>query len=155
MSRLKLDDNDHNIIVVMSRSIRILEKMVTNSVAEFSLTKPQLDVLFILRFSGDVGLRATEIADELNVSKANISGLINKLVSTNYIRTGVDPNDSRAKTLILTDKANEVLEKVLPQYFSMISNIMSKFNETEKNILLEQLNYITTSIESGGVSNEE
>lgn len=155
MSRLKFEDRDINIIAKMSRTVRSLEKMVSISMEEFSLTKPQFDVLLVIKFSESNVLKATEIAEELFVSKANISGLISRLESAGFIERGVDPEDSRARTLALSPKAKEVIDKVLPKYTSMTAKILSKFSEIEKNKLIEQLEYIESCMSSGGVEDEE
>ncbi|WP_372655268.1 MarR family winged helix-turn-helix transcriptional regulator [Halobacteriovorax sp.] len=155
MSRLKFEDRDMNIIAKMSRTIKSLEKMVSVSMEEFSLTKPQLDVLVVIKFSSHDALKATEIAEELFVSKANISGLISRLESAGFIERAVDPDDSRAKKLTLSSKANDVLDKVLPKYITMTNKIMSKFSEEEKTILVGQLEYIESSMSRGGIHEEK
>lgn len=155
MSRLKIEDRDMLIIAKMSRTIKSLEKMVSISMEEFSLTKPQLDVLVVIRLSSHDVLKATQIAEELFVSKANISGMILRLESAGFIERTVDPSDSRAKKLTLSSKANDVLDRVLPKYISMINEIMSKFSEDEKTILVGQLEYIESCMSRGGIHEEK
>ncbi|PIK13782.1 MarR family winged helix-turn-helix transcriptional regulator [Halobacteriovorax sp. JY17] len=151
MSRISLEGQDINIIARMARTVSHLDKMITKSIGEFSLTKPQMDVLFVLKFSNNNELKATEIAEELFVSKANMSGLISRLEKEELIVRGIDPTDSRARTLVLTDKAKNVLDKVIPKYFEMTAEIMSKFSSEEKTKLLEQLEYIESCMSKGGV----
>ncbi|ATH08907.1 hypothetical protein BIY24_13405 [Halobacteriovorax marinus] len=155
MSKIKIEGVDINIIGAMARSIRFLEKMVTGSVEKYSLTKPQLDVLFVIKYAVGNSLKATEIAEELCVSKANISGLIARLESSNYIQRGVDPEDSRAKVLLLTEKAHVVLNEISPKYFKMTEDILEKFSKEEKEKLLEQLEYIESCMKKGGVHDEK
>ncbi len=155
MSRLKFEDRDINIIAKMSRTVRSLEKMVAVSMEAYSLTKPQLDVLLVIKYSSHNALNATEIADELFVSKANISGLISRLESAGFIDRTIDPEDSRARKLALSAKAIEVIDQVLPKYISMTNEIMSKFSEEEKTTLIEQLEYIESCMSRGGIHEED
>jgi DNA-binding MarR family transcriptional regulator len=60
------------------------------------------------------GAYASEIADVLNVSRPNITNMINILMQKGLILQAEDSMDRRRKKLKLTDKARKILKKLQP-----------------------------------------
>ncbi|MFG1492008.1 MarR family transcriptional regulator [Halobacteriovorax sp. ZH4_bin.1] len=142
MSIMKSEFVQESIIGRMIRTTRILDKMVSEEVSNFKLTKPQFDVLVILHLTDQEFVTTTELADELLVSKANITGIVKRLEVANLIKKAVDENDTRSKKITLTEDGLDLINKVLPRYFSMGQELVSKFTPEEKSKLLCQLGMI-------------
>ncbi|MFG1522072.1 MarR family winged helix-turn-helix transcriptional regulator [Halobacteriovorax sp. RZ-3] len=142
MSIMKSEFVQESIIGRMIRTTRILDKMVSEEVSNFKLTKPQFDVLVILHLTDQEFVTTTELADELLVSKANITGIVKRLEMANLIKKAVDENDTRSKKITLTEDGLDLINKVLPRYFSMGQELVSKFTPEEKSKLLCQLGMI-------------
>ncbi|MEO6913946.1 MAG: MarR family transcriptional regulator [Candidatus Baltobacteraceae bacterium] len=58
------------------------------------------------------GSRATDIAQRAGVSKAAIGEMIDELETTGYVTRSADPKDRRAKLIVPTARAREVLQLV-------------------------------------------
>ncbi|MFG1482054.1 MarR family transcriptional regulator [Halobacteriovorax sp. HFRX-2_2] len=142
MSIIKSEYVQESIIGRMIRTTRILDKMVSEEVSHFKLTKPQFDVLVILHLTDQESVTTTELADELLVSKANITGIVKRLEAANLVKKAIDENDTRSKKITLTEDGLSLINKVLPRYFSMGQELVSRFSQEEKSKLLCQLGMI-------------
>lgn len=142
MSIIKSEYVQESIIGRMIRTTRILDKMVSEEVSHFKLTKPQFDVLVILHLTDQESVTTTELANELLVSKANITGIVKRLEAVNLIKKAIDENDTRSKKITLTEDGLTLINKVLPRYFSMGQELVSRFSQEEKSKLLCQLGMI-------------
>ncbi len=142
MSIVNLPQIEHKIVGRMLRTVRILEKMISEEVSQYKLTKPQMDVLVILKYSDQESVTTTELAEELFVSKANITGIVTRLENANLIQKVTDPNDTRSKKITVTEEGEALIEKVIPRYFSMGVEAFSNLSQEEKEKLLAQLLYI-------------
>ncbi|POB15271.1 MULTISPECIES: MarR family winged helix-turn-helix transcriptional regulator [Pseudomonadati] len=142
MSIIKSEYVQESIIGRMIRTTRILDKMISEEVSHFKLTKPQFDVLVILHLTDQESVTTTELAEELLVSKANITGIVKRLEAANLVKKAIDENDTRSKKITLTEEGLELINKVLPRYFSMGHELVSRFSQDEKSKLLCQLGMI-------------
>ncbi|MFG1499415.1 MarR family transcriptional regulator [Halobacteriovorax sp. XZX-3] len=142
MSIIKSEYVQESIIGRMIRTTRILDKMISEEVSHFKLTKPQFDVLVILHLTDQESVTTTELAEELLVSKANITGIVKRLETANLVKKAIDENDTRSKKITLTEEGLELINKVLPRYFSMGHELVSRFSQDEKSKLLCQLGMI-------------
>lgn len=142
MSIVNLPQIEHKIVGRMLRTVRILEKMISEEVSQYKLTKPQMDVLVILKYSDQDSVTTTELAEELFVSKANITGIVTRLENANLIQKVTDPNDTRSKKITVTQQGEDLIERVLPRYFAMGIEAFAGLNEEEKRKLFEQLLHV-------------
>jgi DNA-binding MarR family transcriptional regulator len=73
---------------------------------EKGVSMPQIGALFRIR-KGDCSV--SDISGELNISNAAASQMLESLVQQEYISRSEDPNDRRAKQLVLTDRGRKLL----------------------------------------------
>jgi DNA-binding MarR family transcriptional regulator len=67
------------------------------------LSEGRLQVLFRLRHAGSAGVPLGELAEMMNVSPRNITGLIDNLERDGLVARVPDPNDRRSVLAVLTD----------------------------------------------------
>lgn len=60
---------------------------------------------------GDEGARLTELAEWLSISKQACNQTVNQMERTGYLRRRPDPQDGRAKRVVLTDKARLLVQQ--------------------------------------------
>lgn len=147
MSKVKFNDLDLDVIVAMIMTTRYVESMVTNGISTYGLSKPQFDVLAKIYFSPEKRTTVTEAAQDALVSKANMTGIITRLLDSELVRRDNDPNDARVRFISLTDAGSRLVQKVLPKYFDMTHEAMSIFSKDEKEKLLKQLEHIETFLQ--------
>jgi DNA-binding MarR family transcriptional regulator len=73
---------------------------------EKGVSMPQIGALFRIR-RGDCSV--SDISGELNVTNAAASQMLESLVQQDFVRRSEDPNDRRAKQIVLTEKGRKIL----------------------------------------------
>jgi MarR family transcriptional regulator, organic hydroperoxide resistance regulator len=104
------------------RFIRLHQRVfgeMTQTLKPTGLSIPQFDVLSTL--TEQEGLTQSDLAERLYVTKGNVSGLIDRLVSAQYVERRHAPGDRRSNALFLTDMGRKVAEQgiVLQKAFVM------------------------------------
>jgi DNA-binding MarR family transcriptional regulator len=109
---------------------------------QFDITTQQWIILLLLandpnfvylqKHHEQKNLVAKEIADILNVSRANITNLLNILIEKKLITQSEDGADKRRKILTLTKTGVQVVEKLEKIRQKKNAAVMSKFSNHEK-----------------------
>lgn len=66
----------------------------------------------LLRYPGPDGLRPTELAERIGVTKQALNPLLNDLEAWGFLERRPDPHDQRARVLTLTPKGRQLLETI-------------------------------------------
>lgn len=138
-------DIDQELVVTNMRASKMVDEMVTRGLLPYGISKAQFDVLAFIYYSHGQLSTVTEIAADMYVSKANITGITNRLLKINLIQKNTNNRDARVNELVLTTKGNELIETLIPVYHGVTKSILSIFSNEEKNILLSQLKHIENS----------
>ncbi len=78
-------------------------------------------VLLAARDGGDGGLRGADVAALLGVSKQAASKLVDGMQNAGYVARAPDPDDDRAKRVVLTDRGRRLLDAVEEIYADLES----------------------------------
>jgi DNA-binding MarR family transcriptional regulator len=135
-------DNLNQVIPVIMREFSLRQ---TNELYRGKITLQQFIVLSVLERRGS--FKMTELAREMKVTTADISGLVNRLVKGGYIRRVFDPQDRRIIMVRLTPKASRVIENVTEQRRRMIIDIFGRISEAERSDYLRILKHIKQILE--------
>lgn len=76
------------------------------------ITRSQWSVLAWLSRGGNEGLTQVELANELDVGKVTIGGLIDRLEASNHVERRLDPNDRRARRIFITEKGYQLIRQM-------------------------------------------
>ncbi len=82
---------------------------------------------------------ASDIAEALNVSKPNITNLVNSLTSKGLIEQSKNPQDRRRKILEITPKGKEVLEAIETKRTQANEKLLADLSYRERQNLLHYL----------------
>lgn len=109
---------------------------------EFGITTQQWFILLLLANDPNIiylqqnpqskPLMAKELADALNVSRANITNLLNVLIEKDLIVQTEDGDDKRRKRLTLTKKGEKVVLALEEIRHKKNARILSKFSKQQK-----------------------
>ena len=91
---------------------------------------------FLKRETHNKEMLGSELADSLNVSRANITNLINVLLEKELVSQTEDDNDRRKKRLKLTPKGVQLVNKVQPFRLEVINYLTEGFTSEEKRVFL-------------------
>lgn len=83
-----------------------------------------------------------ELADQANVTRATMTGLIDTLEKDGLVKREPDPNDRRMMSVELTPKAHAFMTAMLPGFFRRIAGFMSHLSEDERRTLVQLLGKI-------------
>ncbi len=81
-------------------------------------------------------LTPSELADQLDVTRGNMTGLIDGLEREGWIRREDLPGDRRGLLIHLTDEGKSRLEKMLPIHFKRMGKMLSNLTSEEAEGLL-------------------
>lgn len=82
-------------------------------------------------------LMAKELAEALNVSRANITNLLNVLIKKKLVMQIEDDVDKRRKRLSLTDAGNRMVEKIEKVRIEYNKRLFSKFSKSDKETIIK------------------
>ena len=87
----------------------------------------------------DCPIVASELAEAMNVSRPNITNLLNLLIEKNLVRQIKKENDWRRKYLVLTDEGWALIEKMHPIKLRINQMLLAHLSEKEKACFLGSL----------------
>jgi DNA-binding MarR family transcriptional regulator len=109
----------------------------------WNLSQGRFTVLMLLNRACDNPLTTpAELAEAACVTRATMTGLIDTLVKDGFVVREDDPGDRRTVHVRLTLQGQQFIESMLPQYFTLIAQIMSPLNEDERKQLVQLLQKI-------------
>ena len=88
------------------------------------------------------GMTPAELADQSNVTRATMTGLVDTLVRDGFVKRAADTADRRMMRVALTRKAEKFLERLLPGHFQRMAALMDPLSQTERKTLVKLLNKI-------------
>ncbi len=109
------------------------------------VTLPQMFALRYIYYKGPCHI--ADIAQELGVTGASVSQMLNRLVDQGYIVREEAPHDRRHKLLTLTDKGRAILEESAAAQSRWLTNVAAKLTEEEKKRILDALELIEAKME--------
>jgi DNA-binding MarR family transcriptional regulator len=110
------------------------------------VTSQQAAILRILKHEGTVPMN--KIAEQLQVSKPNITGLINRLEKKNLVEKEESNKDKRSITIKLTKTGNALQEKINQKYSALIKTGLNTLPTTEQEKLANNLTKLVKEITS-------
>lgn len=102
---------------------------------QIDLTQSQADVIILLAHESGKVFRQRDIEIALNYSNPTVTGLLNRLEQKGFIVRRVDPEDSRARIISLTNKALEIIEEIYQSIRRTEQMLLDGFSEEEIEIL--------------------
>jgi DNA-binding MarR family transcriptional regulator len=101
------------------------------------------NIIYLQEHPQEKPMLAKELADAMNVSRANITNLLNVLLRKKLIQQIEDGHDKRRKRLVLTKEGEKVVEALeLPRHKSN-ARLFSNFSKEEKDTFID---FIKTSL---------
>ncbi len=88
------------------------------------LTAAQYNVLNALA-AAPAGLSQRELGDVLVVDRSNVTGLIDRLETTGWVRRTADPSDRRVHRLALTPAGRRLRNRVHARYDAVVQQVVA------------------------------
>lgn len=94
------------------------------------LSMPQFSLLMQLYYRGVCGM--SEISERFEITPAAASQLVDKLVQSGLVHREEDPQDRRAKSLNLTAKGKQLIQKGMEQRYRWVEPLAEKLTAEER-----------------------
>ena len=143
-------DTDALVIYNIVRTNAALSPYIDAALRDLHLTGAQMNALLVLRDAGPEGLPLSEIGRRLVVTKANITGLMDRLERQELIRRDTDAPDRRVIRACLTQKGAELLERALPERDRALSDLLVVLSLEEKTEIIELLTKLRRGLRGKG-----
>jgi MarR family 2-MHQ and catechol resistance regulon transcriptional repressor len=123
-------------IIEFKKTHEMLEEVFENYFQEYDISDSKFNLLVILYNSSEKGLMLSEIGDRMLVTKANITGLIDRLEKQGLVKRIRDDTDRRKIQAVITKKGISFTEEVMRKYKEWSGDIMNILNDDEKSRLI-------------------
>lgn len=138
------ENTDALLVYNVLRTHSALTPYIDRGLRELNLTGAQFNALLVLRDAGVEGVPLSEIGRLLVVTKANVTGLIDRLEREGMVQR--DSHSDRRVTLAkLTEKGATLLEAALPRHQQLLAELLTGLSVEEK----EQLIGLLTRLRRG------
>ena len=99
------------------------------------LTMSQLKILFSLRLNGAAG--GQELAQMMGVSLATMTGIVDRLVASDYVSRREDPKDRRIRRIELTPQAIKLTDEMIIQGEEHQRQLLSRLTLDELSVVAD------------------
>lgn len=95
------------------------------------------NIPFLSKNKQHLPLMASEIAASLQVSRPNVTNMVNNLIEKELVQQVEDGSDRRRKRLMLTPKGNKLITELQPSRKFFNEQLFKNFSAQEKKQLLD------------------
>lgn len=110
------------------------------------LTGPAFGILNLLDTHPEGRLSMREISQQMLVTQANMTGLVDTLEKLGFVKRGRDSKDRRVFRIEITTAGRKKLDAFRPGHFKFIRQFLSGFSDSEKKNLVHLMGKVRTSI---------
>jgi MarR family transcriptional regulator, 2-MHQ and catechol-resistance regulon repressor len=129
---------DALLVFNLLRSHNYVAPYIDRGLRGLNLTCAQLNFLLLLSATKKQGLPLSEVGRRLVVSKANITGLANRLELRGFVRRG-KADDRRVIAAKLTKEGGRLVSGIFPAHEKLFSEMVDCLNTNEKRQLIRLL----------------
>ncbi|MEV6769405.1 MarR family transcriptional regulator [Nocardia sp. NPDC051030] len=144
-------DLDMEAMAVIGRLGRlwvVAGKRIEAVFAAHGLQRGEFDVLASLRRSGEpYELNPSVMADTMMLSRAGMTGRLDRLESAGLVRRIADANDRRAVKVGLTDRGLQLIDVVITEHIENENRILAVLSETDRRELDRLTRLLLTDLE--------
>ncbi|WP_094549420.1 MarR family winged helix-turn-helix transcriptional regulator [Petroclostridium xylanilyticum] len=134
-----VDEIANKTIIELKKTADILEEVHSSFFNKFNISHTKFNVLVILYKNSEEGMTLSDIGEQMLVTKANITGLIDRLEKQGFVKRIRDSVDRRKITAVITEKGKQFTEEIIIKYKEWSRDIMTILNDHEKNQILHIL----------------
>ena len=141
--------NEESIIMSLLNLADIIKKIADVHCQYYGITMNQYHIMLYLANDPNIAyiqenksnspILASQLADALNVSRPNITNLLNLLIEKKLVSQVKDKIDSRKKFLVITEEGWVLLEKIQPRRMRLNKELLLHLGDNERQAFLSTL----------------
>jgi len=112
------------------------------------ISQGRFTVLMLLNCCSDVPCTPADLAARAGVTRAAMTGLVDKLEKDGIVTREPDAEDRRSVLVQLTRVGQALLERMLPDYFACVAGIMEPLQPAERKQLVRLLQKLQRGLTS-------
>ncbi|AWI06364.1 MarR family winged helix-turn-helix transcriptional regulator [Clostridium drakei] len=131
----ELDDDRSSslrLLEVISKTSNMVQKVLNKFYKELMLSETQFSALYLIYLAGNDGIMLSTLGEKMNVTRANITTLVDRMVARGLIERIINENDRRSIKAVVTDNGKEIFNSILPKYEEFTSVLLNFLTENEK-----------------------
>ncbi|WP_228542349.1 MarR family winged helix-turn-helix transcriptional regulator [Nocardia sp. XZ_19_369] len=134
----------------LGRLLVVAQRVIEEVFTAHGLQRGEFDVLAALRRSGEpFELNPSVLADTLMLSRAGMTGRLDRLESAGLVRRIADPADRRAVRVALTDDGRKLVDKVVTAHTENETRMLSVLSAHDRHELDRIARALLGSLEPG------
>lgn len=142
-----IDNNDTEIssiqlVSMLSKTADLVQEIFDKFYKKFKLSKTQFSALYRIYLTGDEGITLSTLGEQMLVTKANITSLIDRMVARGLVKRIINENDRRSIKAKITKDGRRIMEDVLPNSQVFSSEILNCLTKQEKKDFYELLSKV-------------
>jgi DNA-binding MarR family transcriptional regulator len=103
-------------------------------------------VLMLLNHDPAKPVNPADLADRADVTRATMTGLVDRLERDGWVRREPSPDDRRMLLVRLTATGRRYYEKILPDYLRRVAGVMRHLTEAERRTLVGLMGKIAQAV---------
>lgn len=127
------DDLPECMVFLLGKAYQKAHSDFNKRLKPYKLTNMQHLVLEGLWYRN--GMTATELSQLLRLDKATLSGVLERMVDTGWIKKTSDPEDGRVQRLYTSEKADHLKDRLIEERQKSNRVILDRFSNEERIIL--------------------
>lgn len=144
------DPLDRNLEFLVTDVARLLRREYGRRVKGMNLTRSQWWVMVhLIRFDG---CNQTQLAEELDIGKVALGGLLDRLESRGWIERRADPHDRRAKRVFLTEAGRPLIAEMQEKARGVHRMVIRDMDRADQDRLVDLLLKAKTNLVEPSVS---
>ena len=144
MEPITIQEFADSLTEIMGVVIREFTKQQTNELHKGKINVPQFLILNHLLQNKESKMK--ELSRVINLTGAATTGIVDRLVSSNYVARSFDLNDRRVIKVRLTAKGKELISRVYEERKKVIVRLFEKISESDRGEYLRILTQIKDAL---------
>jgi MarR family 2-MHQ and catechol resistance regulon transcriptional repressor len=128
---------DSGVIEAISATYRTLRRESEELLSKEDMTRPQFQTLMCLAEKSPILMKA--ISEKMFVTKANVTGIIDRLESKGLVKRTANQRDRRATMIELTPKGVALQKSVSSKYMTFMQDSLKVLTKDEQKSLRDAL----------------
>lgn len=127
------EELDASVIYLHAHFVKVatdIENYTETILAPYHLSEGRFILLHMLRNAPE-GMKPTEIAQQLGVTQATVSGLVNGLEKVGFATRQTYEKDARSFVIKVTEKGLDTLKEIFPKWYPKLAEFWGQLSPEE------------------------
>jgi DNA-binding MarR family transcriptional regulator len=146
-------DPGYDLVIQVMSVANVMVKESHRLFRPHGISEAQFNVLNVLG-PESAGLSQRALSDVLVVDRSNITGLLDRMEQSGWVKRADHPSDRRVYVVTLTAEGRKLWQKVLPEYIAVVARVTAGVPPADLKRALVALQKLETATREWGKSYE-